>query len=162
MSDAERAMAEALGDKFIGYVGDEDIVRHNPLKPKKSVHKGMTEAERHVVSEKLRRLNELRQKTYLSGKYSYQRVLEITCAVYCITEEELLSARRFTRLVRARQQIIYIMRKERGLSFLELGRRLGGRDHSTVIHSYRSAEANFKPLQDAYEEIMDRLNAYSA
>jgi chromosomal replication initiation ATPase DnaA len=160
VSDAERAMAQALGNQFTYYVGGEDIVKQNPLKPKKQRRQeGPTEAQKLAFKEKMKKLDELRRKTYLSGKYSFQRVLEITCAVYCITEEELLSSRRFARLVRARQQLIYIMRKERGLSFLELGRRIGGRDHSTIIHSYRSAENNRKPLQEAYEEIMEKLSA---
>lgn len=152
MSNEEKAMAKALGDQFIPYIGYDESLRQKIKIPKRKL------VNFEADSKKLKKFEELHKKTYLGGKYSFQKVLDLTCAVYSITEEELLSSRRFVRLVRARQQIVYIMRNKRGLSFLELGRRLGDRDHSTIIYSYRSAQDNFAPLKEAYEEILEKLN----
>lgn len=158
MSDAERQLAAFLGGGFTTYVGCDEQIKQRVLKPKKRQQTFMSELDKKKLSEKLKKIEELRRKTYLNGVYSFQRVLEMTCAVYCISEEQLLSARRFVKLVRARQQIIRIMREQRGTAYLELGRRLN-RDHSTIIHSYASAKANPAPLQEAYDEIMERLKS---
>ena len=44
---------------------------------------------------------------------------------------------RHARLVMARQAAMYVCRRHLGLSYPELGRAFGGRDHSTVIHAVK-------------------------
>lgn len=156
MCELEKLMARALGDQFTHYVGkDQQLIQRDPHKQSFMGHR-----EKRLLADKLKKVEEFRRKHYLDGKYSFQRVLDITCAIYLVPEHEILSARRVTRLVRARQQIIRIQKEQRGMSWTELGQRLG-RDHSTVIHSYISYKNNPLPLQEAYEEIMERLDAYS-
>ena len=38
-------------------------------------------------------------------------------------------------MVRPRQIVMYILRKDFNISFPSIGEKLGGRDHTTVIHS---------------------------
>ena len=49
--------------------------------------------------------------------------------------EDVLGGKRRPDLVLARQISMYICRKKLGLSYPELGRAFGGRDHSTVIYA---------------------------
>lgn len=51
--------------------------------------------------------------------------------------EDILGARRRPDLVLARQIAMYLCRRKLGLSYPELGRAFGGRDHSTVIHAVK-------------------------
>ncbi|MGE9984739.1 helix-turn-helix domain-containing protein [Desulfovibrio sp. SGI.169] len=51
--------------------------------------------------------------------------------------EDILGARRRPELVLARQLAMYLCRQKLGLSYPELGRAFGGRDHSTVIHAIK-------------------------
>lgn len=51
--------------------------------------------------------------------------------------EDILGARRRPDLVLARQVAMYVCRRKLGLSYPELGRAFGGRDHSTVIHAVK-------------------------
>lgn len=51
--------------------------------------------------------------------------------------EDLLGARRRPDHVLARQVAMYLCRRKLGLSYPELGRAFGGRDHSTVIHAVK-------------------------
>ena len=51
--------------------------------------------------------------------------------------EDVLGGKRRPDLVLARQIAMYVCRKKLGLSYPELGRAFGGRDHSTVIHSIK-------------------------
>jgi chromosomal replication initiator protein len=43
-------------------------------------------------------------------------------------------------LVRARQVAMYILKKDLGLTFVEIGNILGGRDHTTVMHGVEKVE----------------------
>ena len=51
-------------------------------------------------------------------------------------EEELRGSRRDKTAALARQMAMYLLREEAGLSFSLIGKLLGGRDHSTVMHGY--------------------------
>jgi len=61
-----------------------------------------------------------------------------TCAYFGLTRRVLM-ARSGPRSAehRPRQVAMYLGRRLTRMSFPELGRRFGGRDHSTVIHSVR-------------------------
>lgn len=51
--------------------------------------------------------------------------------------EDILGGKRRPDLVLARQVAMYLCRQKLGLSYPELGRAFGGRDHSTVIHAIK-------------------------
>ena len=51
--------------------------------------------------------------------------------------EDILGGKRRPNLVLARQVAMYLCRQKLGLSYPELGRAFGGRDHSTVIHAIK-------------------------
>ncbi len=59
------------------------------------------------------------------------------CQIYAITREALLSRCKVDRLARARQWVMYHAIREGRCSMPDIGRRLGGRDHSTVLHGAR-------------------------
>jgi chromosomal replication initiator protein len=53
---------------------------------------------------------------------------------------EIKGPRRTRQLVVPRQVAMYLARKHTGLSLPELGKRFGGRDHTTVLHALRKVE----------------------
>lgn len=54
--------------------------------------------------------------------------------------EELLGRKRTKELVMPRQITMYLLRHECNLSFPEIGRKMGGKDHSTVMHGDEKIE----------------------
>lgn len=54
--------------------------------------------------------------------------------VFGVSRTELTGASRNRRIVFARQFVMYWARRKVGLSLPQIGRRLGGRDHTTVLH----------------------------
>lgn len=68
------------------------------------------------------------------------QILGTVCTHFSLTRDEILSAGRKQNLVFARQVAMFLCRKHLGLSFPELGRAFGGRDHSTVLYSCRKIE----------------------
>jgi hypothetical protein len=67
-----------------------------------------------------------------------QRVL---CKYYGVTMAELLSHRRTQNIVRPRQKGFFLAKVLSNKSLPEIGRRFGGRDHTTVLHGIRQVEA---------------------
>ena len=86
-----------------------------------------------------------------------EQILDAVCAHFSLTTEELLSAGRKQNLVFARQVAMFLCRKLLGLSFPELGRAFGGRDHSTVLYSCRKIEQ----LQRDDKNIKTMIHALS-
>jgi chromosomal replication initiator protein len=64
-----------------------------------------------------------------------EKVFDIVSSRFSITKKALLSHGRARTIARPRQILMYILRTELGLSLDEVGRMIGGRDHSTVIHA---------------------------
>ena len=66
-----------------------------------------------------------------------KQVVAVVARYYSLTQSALLSSARRKSLVHARGVIVYLARLLTNLSYAEIGRGLGGRDHSTMIHAYR-------------------------
>ena len=57
-------------------------------------------------------------------------------------------------MVRPRQMAMYLLREETKSSFPEIGQRLGGRDHSTVIHAYEKIKLEEENNEITKQEIV--------
>lgn len=68
------------------------------------------------------------------------RILTAVADSLEVSNAELVGTSRRKEIVFARQVAMYLCRTRLGLSYSELGRIFGGRDHATVIHSVRKIE----------------------
>lgn len=76
-----------------------------------------------------------------------------TCAAYYgVTAEDICSADRHRRFVRPRQVACYLMRPA---SYPSIGRALGGRDHTTIIHAQRRVAALLESSPALAHEVAD-------
>lgn len=75
-----------------------------------------------------------------SGAQDHTAIMETVARRYGLHAGDLLSGGRHPRLVLARQIAMYVCRRHLGLSYPELGRAFGGKDHSTVIHAVKKIE----------------------
>lgn len=83
-------------------------------------------------------------------------IVDAVCEYYGIPKSVLTSASRKQSTVFARAVAIYLARELTPLSYDQIGRRLGGRDHTTVLHNYRriaGAVAGDRALQSALGEL---------
>ncbi len=67
-------------------------------------------------------------------------VLKAVCAEFAIPEKDLLGRQRKREIVRPRHVAMYLLREETESSLVEIGRTLGGRDHTTVLHGIEKIE----------------------
>ncbi len=80
-------------------------------------------------------------------------ILRIVSRHYKVPRNELLSSRRSRDVVRPRQIAMYLAKALTSRSLPEIGRRFGGRDHTTVLHSVRKVEQMMKDDADLTQEI---------
>ena len=75
---------------------------------------------------------------------------------YNVSRSDLLSSRRTANVVRPRQVAMYLAKVLTLRSLPEIGRRFGGRDHTTVLHAVRKIEA-LTGTDAAFAEEIDSL-----
>lgn len=66
---------------------------------------------------------------------SNETIIKAVCKFFNIKLEDLLGKRRQKQLVYPRQITMYLMRHELNLSFPQIGKELGGKDHTTVMYA---------------------------
>lgn len=91
----------------------------------------------------LTRIDELLDHLTRSGEPKRIRIEEIQRVVarhYNVSKQDLLSNRRTRTIVKPRQVAMYLAKMLTPRSLPEIGRRFGGRDHTTVLHAVRKIE----------------------
>ena len=68
-------------------------------------------------------------------------IQRVVARQYNVSRADLLSSRRTANVVRPRQIAMYLAKTLTLRSLPEIGRRFGGRDHTTVLHAVRKIEA---------------------
>lgn len=77
----------------------------------------------------------LRSFTRPQKTISVKNIVDRVAQYYGIDEESIYEKTRRREVVRPRQVIMYILREDFSISYPTIGSKLGGRDHTTVIHS---------------------------
>jgi chromosomal replication initiator protein len=88
-------------------------------------------------------------------------ILRIISRHYGVSKGDLLSQRRHRSVVWPRQIGMYLAKHLTARSLPEIGRRFGGRDHTTVLHAIRKIEGEITKnphLGDELEELKRLLN----
>jgi chromosomal replication initiator protein len=75
------------------------------------------------------------------------QIIEAVARLHNIRAAEIIGGKRTRNLIRPRQIAMYLARRHTTLSFPELGREFGDRDHSTIQHGAKKIEAEVQ--QDA-------------
>lgn len=80
-------------------------------------------------------------------------VVRIVSDFYNVKEDSIYEKTRHKEVIRPRQIIMYILREDFNISYPSIGQKLGGRDHTTVIHSCEKVKNNIKEDQVLLEEL---------
>jgi len=82
-----------------------------------------------------------------------EEILKIVSRHFKVPRTDLLSSRRSRDVVRPRQIAMYLAKSLTSRSLPEIGRRFGGRDHTTVLHSVRKVEQLMKDDGNLQQEV---------
>jgi len=82
-----------------------------------------------------------------------KKIIQIVADFYDLKEKDLLSISRKKEIVRPRQIAMFLLRRELKASFPFIGRRLGGKDHTTAIYAYEKIAKEVNKNENLGEEI---------
>ena len=91
---------------------------------------------------------------------SVKSLTSVVAEFYNIEEQVLYEKTRKKEVVKPRQVVMYLLREDFSSSYPYIGQKLGGRDHTTVIHAYdkiRNDLKNDANLVQEIEQIRGRL-----
>lgn len=94
---------------------------------------------------------------YLNTPYrktTHQLILKAVANFYNITPNDLMKRSRKKEVVRPRQIAMFLLREETKSSYPEIGNKLGGRDHSTVIHAYEKIKKEENADEATKQELV--------
>lgn len=80
-------------------------------------------------------------------------VVRVICSHYDVTEQQIMGRTRKREIVLPRQVLMYLADKHIRMPASRIGRCVGGRDHSTVIHSLNLVSEKIKSDQEFSNEI---------
>jgi chromosomal replication initiator protein len=108
---------------------------------------------------KSRPLNLLELKNLLKNNarpkksVSVKDIIKIVSGFYNVDENSIYEKTRRKEVVKPRQLIMYILREEYSISYPTIGQKLGGRDHTTVIHSCEKVKNDLKTNHVLAQEL---------
>jgi chromosomal replication initiator protein len=91
------------------------------------------------------------------GGQTLRHIIAVTARYFTVTQAALTGPSRRTSLVQARNIIVHLARQLTDLSYAEIGRALGGRDHTTIMHADRRL-AEQREHDPAIQQSLDELD----
>ena len=136
----------------------EQIALADELARKKKIIEAKAELEREVI-----RLET--EERGFSGHITMKVIRSAVCEHFNIGMNELISDRRARKLTTARQICYLLARRITALSYPQISRMVGGRDHSTVIYGIRNIESRIAKephLKVSFEFLLATLSQKEA
>ncbi len=89
---------------------------------------------------------------------SVDEVVKVIASFYHLESDSVYEKTRRKEVVHVRQIVMYILREDFNLSFPLIGQKMGGKDHTTVIHSYEKIKQELETNTGLMSEI-ERIRA---
>ena len=96
--------------------------------------------------------------THQSKAPSLDLIENLVSTYYSIAIADLTGKSRSRPLVHARQVAMYLCREMTDETLVAVGRKFGGRDHATVLHSCRKIESLIKNKREILQEVTELTN----
>ncbi len=84
---------------------------------------------------------------------SPKQIIQTVASFYDLREKEIISISRKKEIVKPRQVAMYLLREELKSSFPFIGRKFGGKDHTTAIHAYEKISRDMEKDTNLTDEI---------
>ena len=89
---------------------------------------------------------------------SVKEIVKVVCDFYSIEEDSVYEKTRRKEVVKPRQIAMFILREDFNISYPTIGQKLGGRDHTTVMHSCEKVKVDIKNDLSLMQEV-DQIRA---
>lgn len=84
---------------------------------------------------------------------NYKKIVESITEFYDIPSGNMFFSSRKKEFARPRQIAMYLLKKELKMSYSEIGRKFGGKDHTTVIHACQLIEKEYEENEKIHQEV---------
>jgi len=102
-------------------------------------------------------INEIRNFIKANAKpkkaISIKDIVKVVADFYQIEEENIYEKTRRKEIIKPRQVAMYLLREDFNISYPSIGQKMGGRDHTTVIHSCEKIKNDLKTDSILGQEI---------
>lgn len=135
--------------------------KEEPAKPKVVIWRGINDAPywRGMWFWELIALTPKPQNVF---RPTIKHIIRVVADHYGVTADEIISARRTLTVTRPRQVVMYLARHFTLRSLPEIGRALGGRDHTTVLYGVSRIDkliAQSPEMKRTIEELTQEIMA---
>jgi chromosomal replication initiation ATPase DnaA len=86
-------------------------------------------------------------------------IFDLVCQDFSVSRGEIIQSGRKTVFVEARQVLMYLLYNDTSLSYPTIGKLLGGRDHTTVIHGANKIETELQADRELSARV-ERLRSH--
>lgn len=139
-------------DSVVEYIASSITTNIRELEGILNVLAFQTQLKNHSLS-----VNEVREIIKNSARpkktKTIEEIVKIAADFYNIEETVIYKKTRRREVVKPRQIIMYLLREDFSTSFPLIGQKLGGRDHTTVIHAYEKIKEDLKKDTALNQEI---------
>jgi chromosomal replication initiator protein len=116
-----------------------------------AMHSGLRQKPIGLTEVKVLIKNSIKPKRLIS----IDSVVKIVSEYYNLDEQVIYEKTRRKEIVRARQIIMFVLREDFNESYPSIGAKLGGKDHTTVIHSYEKIKGELVHDSHLMKELED-------
>lgn len=105
--------------------------------------------------------NLIKNNTNSNKQISVKDLVKIVTSFYNLEADIIYKKTRKQEIVKPRQLIMYILREDFNVSYPSIGEKLGGRDHTTVMHSCEKIKKDLKNNSLLMQELEQIRSIYS-
>ncbi len=150
-----------LSNEIIDFIAEN--IESNIRELEGALNKIKTHQEIYQKQISLSLVTEILQENINNSKtknVSADKIVKAVSNFYSVEKKEILGKRRYKELVHPRQVIMYLLRNELNYSFPRIGKELGGKDHTTIMHGVEKIAKQIKrdtQLQNELSAIKEKL-----
>ena len=89
-----------------------------------------------------------------------EKIISEVARTYSVSAADIRSAKRNSAVAAARRTAIYVIREITGMSMEDIGKEVGGRDHSTIVYSLKVMSKSIQTdtrLRETVEDIIKNV-----
>ena len=141
LKQKSKAKGKEIGDEIINYIAEN--IKSSVRELEGALTKILASCELRECTPTLEMAQEILGGIIESSNklITPDSIFKEACKYFHISKEDLLGRRRTKELVVPRQVTMYMLRHEINLSYPEIGREMGGKDHTTIMHGCKKVEA---------------------
>ena len=84
-------------------------------------------------------------------------IVDIVADHFSLTPQEIYSKNRSNKIAYPRQIAMYMCRKYLNISLVDIGKAIGGKDHTTVMHALKKIEEDLAKNDASLQNVLDIL-----